>query len=328
MSQDARWLATFLAVATMCSGMSLIEAQEVAAREATFVTLGTMGGPIPHPHRSQAANALIHGSEVILVDCGDGAAEQLARAGLRLGSIRAVFLSHLHFDHTAGLAGILGLRHQTNVRGVLEIYGPPGTKQLVDGLIASMRPAAEAGYGFEGQTSVAPAEAVRAIEIVGGSKVQIGDVQVTAAQNTHYSFAKDSPMDRRFKSLAFRLDLPERSIVYTGDTGPSGDVEVLASNADLLVSEMIDVAATVENVKRNSPTMPERALEQVVRHLTQHHLTAEQVGQLAARAQVKRVVVTHVVPGSIDSQQLTRYKAQIAKHFKGPVTVASDLDRF
>ena len=166
------------------------------------------------------------------------------------------------------------------------------------------------------------------MEIVGGSKVQIGDLQVTAAQNTHYSFQKESPLDRRFKSLSFRFDLPQRSIVYTGDTGPSTEVEALARNADLLVSEMIDVPATVENVKRNSPSIAEQALEQVVRHLTDHHLTSAQVGELAERANVKRVVLTHVVPGSIDPQQLARYKTEIAKHFKGDVTVASDLDRF
>ena len=166
------------------------------------------------------------------------------------------------------------------------------------------------------------------LELVGGSVVRVGDATVTVAENTHYTFAPGSEDAERYKSLALRFDLPDRSIVYTGDTGPSVAVEGLARGADLMVGEMIDVAATVAQLRRTMPEMPPVMLEATTRHLNAHHLSATQLGQLAARAGAKRLVVTHEVPGSIDASDLARYRADIAREFTGPVTIANDLDRF
>lgn len=50
----------------------------VSAPASTFITLGTMGGPVASPARSQPANALIFGDDTYLIDIGDGAVEQIA----------------------------------------------------------------------------------------------------------------------------------------------------------------------------------------------------------------------------------------------------------
>lgn len=298
------------------------------AGEPAWITLGTMGGPIASPDRSQPANALLTPTGAILVDVGDGTAEQLAKAGVPLPRVHAVVLSHLHFDHTGGLAAVLGLRYQTNVPGKLAIYGPPGTRALVDGLVASMRPAAEAGYGLPGEPTTRPEDIVTVTELTDGSTADVAGVPVTAAQNSHYSFAPGSEQDRRFKSLSYRFQLPGRTIVYTGDTGPSAAVERLARGADLLVSEMIDVAATVANVRRNTPGMSPAALAGLTRHLTDHHLTARQVGELAERAKVRQVVVTHLVAPGSTPQQVEGMQADIRGAYAGKVTFANDLDKF
>ena len=106
----------------------------------TWITLGTRAGPVPSPTRSQPANLLKANGKNILVDTGDGTAGQLAKLGIPTNAIDAVFISHLHWDHTGGLAAILGLRAQTNAPPRLAIYGPPGTAEMVAGLIASMVP--------------------------------------------------------------------------------------------------------------------------------------------------------------------------------------------
>ena len=127
---------------------------------------------------------------------------------------------------------------------------------------------------------------------------------------------------------SFRFDLPDRSIVYTGDTGPSASVEQLAKGADLLVSEMIDVDATVAIVHRNSPDMTAPMLQGLVRHLSTHHLTREQVGDLAARAGVKKVVITHFVPGDADEARKAGYLSRLHSRYPGPAEIADDLDRY
>lgn len=316
-----------LALAVMLAASPAL-AQQVPAGEDAFIMLGTMGGPVPSKDRSQPANALLYNGGVYLVDAGDGTVQQLARAGVQLPAVKAVFLSHLHVDHTGGLSAILGLRNQINISERLTIYGPPGTRELVAGMVSSMQPAARVGYGIPGKPWLPPAETVTVIELNDGERIQVDGMAVTAAQNTHYDFAPGSVEDRNYKSLSLRFDLPTRSIVYTGDTGPSAAVERLAKGADLLVSEMIDMGATMAVVARNSPNMPQAAKQQLEQHLSTHHLTADAVGRLAARARVKAVVVTHFAGGTPDPARTKGYIAQIRTQFSGPVTLADDLDRF
>ncbi|MFS2214123.1 MBL fold metallo-hydrolase [Telluria sp. Tellsp104] len=298
------------------------------AADNSFVTLGTMGGPISSPERSQPSNVLLRDGKAYLVDAGDGTAQQLAKAGIPLGKIKAVFISHLHFDHTGGLAALLGLRYQTSVWDRLPIYGPPGTKDMVAGLIVSMQPEAASGYGLPGSKRVAPESTVEVIELTDGSKVDVDGIHVVAAQNTHYSFAPNSLDDRKFKSLSFRFDLPERSIVYTGDTGPSPAVERLAKGADLLVSEMIDLDSTLAKIRQNGVPATSPEYQGIMKHLSTHHLSPVQLGELAAQAGVKRVVVTHLAPGTTDKALIEGYVRGIHSKFNGPATIANDLDRF
>lgn len=314
----------------------LVGATQVAAQvrpdgpesETAFITLGTQGGPIASAARSQPANLLVRGADAYLVDAGDGTVQRLAAAGMRLDRVRGVFLSHLHWDHVGGLQAILGLRYQTNVPGRLEIWGPPGTRRLVEGLVASMQPGSEAGYGLPGAPRTPPEATVHVVELRGGDRVELPYLVVTSAENSHFSFPSGSPEAERHKSLSFRFDMPGRSIAYTGDTGPSEVVERLATGVDLLVSEMIDLRATLDNIARISPGMPAPAREAIARHLAAHHLSPAQVGELAARAGAGRVVVTHVVPGEMTADQREDYLAEIGRHFEGPAEIADDLDRF
>ena len=293
-----------------------------------FITLGTMGGPVPSPSRSQPANALIQNGQVYLVDTGDGTVQQMARAGLSLPQVRAVFISHLHADHTGGLSAVLALRNQTNQRGPITVYGPPGTRELVAGMLASMQPAARAGYGIPGESWAPPANGVTVIELSDGEAALVDGFTVTAAKNSHYDFALGSVEDRNYQSFSYRFDLPERSIVYTGDTGPSAAVERLAQGADILVSEMIDLSGTLAIVARNSPNMPMEAKQQLEQHLATHHLTPAEVGRLAAKSGVKLLVITHFAAGTPDPERNKAYVAEIRQYYKGPLTLANDLERF
>ena len=292
-----------------------------------FITLGTHGGPVSDLKRSQPANALVVGRAVYLVDAGDGAVQQLARAGLSLAAVRAVFISHIHIDHTGGLFAVLGLRHQMGSTNKLTVYGPRGIKAMVDGLTAAIVPEAESGYGVPGEDYVAPQGTVEVVELRDGASVKLEGLTVTAAENTHYSFPKGSDLDRRFSSVSLRFDMADRSVVYTGDTGPSDAVTALARGADLLVTELADPAFAETFAARGPGPQPKRARE-MHDHMVNHHITPDQVGQMAAKAKVRRVVITHLVAGRDPNVDTAPLIAGVRKWFDGPVEIAADLNRY
>ena len=166
------------------------------------------------------------------------------------------------------------------------------------------------------------------VEIRDGAKFDLGQGHVTAVKNTHYTFIPGSAEDEAFESLALRFELPDRVIAYTGDTGPSAAVERLARGADLLVTEMIDFDRTVAEIRRVSPNMPAAAMTGIETHLREHHVTPEQVGEMAQAAGAKAVVITHLSAPAIDDKTGLEYLRAIARHYSGPVAIARDLDSF
>jgi ribonuclease BN (tRNA processing enzyme) len=316
---------TALLVFALAAAPAAAQPPAPPAAHSVFITLGTTAGPIATPTRSQPANLLRWRDQNILIDAGDGTAEQLAKAGVPLASIRTIFVSHHHFDHIGGLFAILGMRYQTMVATPLTVYGPPGTRRLVEGLFAAMQPMAEVGSGFAGAPRRPVEAGIQVEEIAHGATVTLGDIRVTAARNSHYSYPETSPEAQHFQSLSYRFDLPDRSIVYTGDTGPSAAVERLAQGADLLVSEVIDPDAALADLVRQRPDLPILARAFIMQHFREQHLTGTAAGQIARAAHVHRLVLTHI---AVPLEGIAATRAAAAAAYGGSVEVAVDLGRY
>jgi ribonuclease BN (tRNA processing enzyme) len=291
-----------------------------------WTTLGTAGGPVPTADRAEPSNLLIAGDQRILVDTGDGTVNQLAKLGMDMRAIRTVFISHLHLDHSGGLGAVIGLRWMNQFPGQLTVYGPPGTKQVVDGIVASMAPPARIGFGL-GALPPAPAGSVRAVELADGQSVTLADaLTVRVAANSH--FDHDGKPDAANLSFSYRFTLGDRSITYTGDTGPSAAVTRLAEGSDMLVSEVIDLDRLLAEIRQRRVDASADMLASMQTHLSTHHLLPADIGTLAARAKVGRVVLTHyAVPGALSESEPT-LRADIGKSFAGPVDLARDLSSF
>lgn len=303
--------------------------RQLSASSSSWITLGTVGGPRSDGARNQPANLLLVGDAAHLVDVGDGATTSMTRAGVAYAEVKTVWISHIHFDHIGGLYALLGLRLQTRTETALTVYGPPGMRDIVTGLISAMMPSARSGFGVPGETMIDPAASITVVEIDDGAVVDLGDVTVRAVANTHYSFVPGSAEEQYYRSLSFRFDMADRSIIYSGDTGPSQALTDLAGGADLLVTEMIDVELTIAGVRQSSRNMPPQVVEQMRHHLSSHHLTTADIGQLAHDAGVGQVVLTHFAGGAeLAGLQIARYVAEVKASFDGPVQVASDMAQF
>lgn len=321
---------TGLLIATACA-FTPVTGTAVEPPRTYIITLGTGGGPSLRLQRAQTSNAVVIGEDIYLVDCADGVLRQLAAANLPIERIRAVFITHHHLDHDGGLGPLLVQRWLMGHYRPLEVIGPPMTRQMVTHLAQAYHAIELAPITIGGPPTPAIAATVRTRDMapdLDSPRVVYADakVRVSAVLNEHYHFTPGSETQKASRSYAIRFDTPGRSITFTGDTGPSPRVETLARDTDVLVSEVIDLGR-IEQVLR-SGDRTDFPIEALIEHLRQDHLTPPQVGQLASRARAGEVVLSHIVPGYDDETDLSGYTRGLDEHYKGPVHVAQDLDRF
>ena len=269
-----------------------------------LLLLGTAGGPLARADRSGIATLLTLGGKRYLVDAGDGVVHQLGKAGLESTDIPTVFLTHLHDDHFAGLPGLASFGY--TIRGNrMDIYGPDGTDDLVDGIHQVMEASARIRR-VEQRIDRGPEEFAIAHEYITGPVFDDGNVKVTAIANTHFDLPPGSPAASNY-SYSLRFEGDGKVIVFTGDTGPSDAVTELARGADILVAEMASLAD-----RASVPPF-------IQAHMDREHLSPLEVGKMAAAAGVKTLVLSHIgVAGDADV-------AVIRSVFDGRVVLGADM---
>ena len=311
-------------LAMLLGAGSAVHAAEPPADPSRVVMLGTMAGPMANATRAQPATLLHGAGGMILVDAGDGVSDQMAKAGIDPVKVRSIVLTHIHADHVGGLFAILARRYQL-MDPPVAIYGPPGTRQLVDGLIAGLEPLTLTSPALPGAPVRRPADTVTVTEFGDGARVTIEGVAVRAVANTHYLSGRAAPDPKLAQSLSLRFELPGRSVVLTGDTGPSPALIELSRGADLLVSSVLDLDAAVDAIRRSRPGAPEAFYATAKAHFEQHHLSPQTAGQLATEAGVRRVVFTHI---GVTPERMQAVKDGLSKAWTGPVAFANDLETY
>ena len=292
-----------------------------------FITLGTAGGPTPKPHRMPPAHAVAYDGGTILVDCGEGAFQQLRRAGFDPKQVHELFITHHHFDHIGSLFACLGLNMMMHRDKPMNIYGPPGTSEILEHLIAACDIPQATGYGVPGQTLPHPRDFIVSRDIQPGDVFDIDGTRISCCENTHYR-SEDQFGNKGPVSLSYRFDMPDRSMVFTGDTGPCRALEDLAKGADLLVGELIDADIVINHLRARNPDMSDKALQQMSQHFTEHHLTPEDLGELASRAGVKQLVAVHIPFHTKSAGEDAKYVKRISAKFSGSVTISEDLAEY
>lgn len=285
------------------AGHALTAAQTSAD---SIVLLGTSGGPLARPDRAGIATLLAISGKTYLIDAGEGVVHQLGKAGMQPAALSAVFLTHLHDDHYVGLPAAASFAWTLRGSG-LDIYGPKGTEDLVKGIWQVMGPNARIRMA-EQQIARKPEQFVAAHEYAAGQIFDDANVRVLALANSHYDLP---PGTTGFDAVSYslRFESGGRTIVFTGDTGPSSAVAEFAKGADVLVAEM----ASLEDREAVPPY--------VRPHMDREHLSPLEVGKLAAAAGVKTLVLTHI--GMVGEADL----AVIRSLFSGKILVGTDMAR-
>jgi ribonuclease BN (tRNA processing enzyme) len=300
-------------------------AETPTAKPEQLILLGTAAGPLPQAGRAQPANAIVVGDDTYLFDVGNGVLQQLVKAGRRFPTLRTIFITHHHLDHNADLGTILGVRYIQSRTKPLTVVGPFGVNQLLSGWKTYFQPMLAAGLD-PNLAAIDPLAGVTVSEIgAPGLVYQDENIKVTAAENAHYHFAPDSEQPKIAKSYAYRVETPSRTIVFTGDTGPSDAVAKLAKGADILVSEVQDPANIDRIMSIAFAKAPEAQRRNVEEHLRSDHMTPEDVGRLATAAAVKTVLLTHISETFGAPEDLSVLTDGVRKNFNGEIVLGTDL---
>ena len=309
-----------------------------------LVLLGTAGAPLPVAGRGGISSALVVDGRVFVIDCGRGSPSALAAAGLDFSRLEAVFLTHLHADHTGDLAGLL--LYPWGVRGGVDgplppirVYGPSRPEALPEGdalfhretIIHPERPTPSAAdlvasilAGYAYHLNVMPLDAhmpdagalARGIDIRVPARtegiqpvpvvvVDDGAVRVTAVAVTH---------GHAVPALGYRFDTADGSVVFSGDTTVNDDLISLAQRADILVHQVADLSY----LKRHGMTGAE------LRRMAALHTDVTEVGGVAERARVRELILSHYLPADPDAITEAEWAERAGPGFSGITTAGRD----
>ena len=278
-----------------------------AADSTVVVLLGT-GMPRPNPDASGPATAVILGDQTYLFDAGPGVERQLAAAHLPINGVTALFVTHLHTDHTLGLPDLIFTSWVMGRKTVMPAYGPHGLKAMVDHIVAAW--SEDIDIRTNGLEHEAPGGyRVTVHEIGPGVVYDSAGVRVTAIPVLHGGWKE---------AYGYRIDTPDRSIVISGDTRPSDALTKAATGVDVLVHEVYAASRLAPENRARGTDWPA--------YMRSFHTSDVELGRIAMIARPKLLVLTHIVrSGATDSELVAGVRRG---GFTGRVVVGHDLARY
>jgi ribonuclease Z len=286
------------------------------------VILCGAGGPMPDPKRSGPCVAVVAGDTLVTIDAGSGGSRNLTAMQFPIGKVSAQFLTHFHSDHIDGL-GEMAMNRWVNTANTspLPVYGPQGVENIVDGFNLSYGADAVyrnahhtdmvaplSGKGMVAQPFALPAEGeLLTVFEKGGLKVS--------------SFTVDH--EPVHPAVGYRLDYKGRSVVISGDTAKSANLEQFSKGVDLLVHEALNremVGIMEAAAKKNNVPV----LEKIFFDITDYHASPVEVAEIARDAKVEHLLYYHIVPALVAPGMESLYLKGVSDVYDGPVTLGED----
>ncbi|KYK25337.1 ribonuclease Z [Thermoplasmatales archaeon SG8-52-4] len=285
-----------------------------------IIFLGTSGS-WPTMKRNVTSIAIKRGGEVILFDCGEGTQRQFQKSKLSYMQISKIFITHFHGDHFLGLPGLIQTMQLNDREIPLHIYGPKGMVKLVNQILSL-------GY-FK------PNFQIFSYDLNERDTVEFEDYYIHILKVKHgipaFAYCLEEKMrpGKFDKSKALGLGIPEgplfsklqrgenivldngkkilsksvlgpprkgRKIVISGDTVPIKDMINFSKDADVLIHE-----ATFDS-----------SLEDISTEYG--HTTASQAANIAKKAKVECLYLTHISPRYLNSDTLEKEAKKIFKN--------------
>ncbi len=286
------------------------------------VLLGT-GSPLPNADRCGAGQVIIAGDDRVLIDCGWGAARRLFAAGIFPMLVDTVCFTHMHSDHITDMPDFMIMRWVGGAQKPLTVYGPTGTKRMVDGFLDALADDIRFRFAHHGDKLSQDGIKVIVHEVPATPDrahiAEVGAMQIDSFEVDHFPVVP---------ALGFRLDAGSASVVISGDTKKCDNLTRASQDADVLISEAMN-----DNIFK---VMRQRILDAgntrqaaVMDDVPDYHATTTDVAEMARDAGVKKLVLSHLIPPVPNEGPLADAFANgMSEIFKGEIVVGRDLMRF
>ena len=290
--------------------VALTTSTQIFAAPCLKVTLtGTQGGPPVFQGQAGSGTLVQYGDDAdncsainLQFDTGRGTTQRLSQANTPVGKLHAIFLTHMHSDHTEGLADMMQLRWHFGSGGPqVDLVCSDDVVSPAGHTLSCAKLANHIGDAFIQSGEMAQRLAENKKRLPGGPADLINlnafkptnapvevwsrdDVTVTAIGSSHIP-----------GHVSYRVDTPAGSVVVGGDAGndspkpprpnsTSANVEKLAMGADIIVHSTIH---PVMGPDKNSGFPPPIYFRQS---------TATDLGAMAKRVGAKHLMLTHLIP--------------------------------
>jgi ribonuclease BN (tRNA processing enzyme) len=290
-----------------CAVLPSADAQSCGSEGVAAQVLGS-GGPELQDKRASSSYLIWRDRRaVVLVDAGGGSALRFGESGAQMSQLDVILFTHFHVDHSGDFSALIKSSWFEDRKRALPIYGPagndfmPSTTEFVSDFFRDkhgayrylselLAPDEEGSYKMQPHNVVAESTPV--------SVFRSSDLALSAVRVIHGAVP----------ALAWRVEAGGKVIVFSGDTNGEGPGLVqLAMNADLFIAHN---------------AVPEGAVG-IERNL---HMPPSVIGQIAADAHVKNLVLSHRMLRTLGKEAQTQ--AEIRKRYSGPLEFANDLDCF
>ena len=273
-----------------------------------LIVLGS-GTPNPDPNRAGSGYAVVVNETPYLIDFGPGIIRRAASMSppwggkieaMTVKNFEHAFLTHIHSDHSAGLADLLLTPWIMGRDKKLNLYGPKGLEQMASSTLEAFeddinyriygtQPSNKIGYKFNFYL------------LTEGLIYEDENVSVEAFTVPHGSFDD---------AYGFRFTTEDKVIVFSGDTGPSKTLEKFAAGADILVHEVYSNAGFLKKTK-----------DWQIYHQG-HHTSTFEVGEIASRAKPKLLLLSHILFWGSTADEILK---ETQSTYNGEIKIAEDL---
>ncbi|MDF2964612.1 MAG: fold metallo-hydrolase [Paenibacillus sp.] len=284
------------------------------------ILLGT-GTPRSFYGRAKSGAVVLAGNKTFLVDCGAGVVDQMIKAGVMPQRISDVLFTHHHSDHNSGFFDVFisSWRTHVNAERVFEgrkvpmrVYGPTTTKAIIGKMHESFDFDINLRVNYNKSTDVGAN--IEYVESNEGVVYDNDGIKITAFEVDH------KPV---YPAIAYKFEYNGKAVVISGDTIPVDNMVKYSEGIDLLVHE----AYNKEWLDALIAKFPEQTVG--LSNPAKYHTTTLEAAEIARKAGVKHLVLTHHIPSPQATDEAeAAYIQGMNEIYEGKITMARDLMEF